>query len=424
MLSTTTIILGVLAILSALLSLYLSILEGRDKRKKIMGFGIKQIKQVAAYFSFLLTILTLIVQDKHESDNKLTELKKDHVTDSAQHVRDSTQRNNLDTTLHRIDITIGKQAATLDSASNILKRQRTQLALQQSALYKQQQSLDSNTKIISRENAIFFGVNNSISLNQRTLDSVLKVYEQEKRNDNNLQQLTNGINFGVSATIRFYTDEENKLWKPGNVPEGLIYHLMDNLDPFFESHIKPLGKNDLSDLRVFFNQFSPSFFERQFSLAYQLQGKSGTITFDKIPATDPSNFNAMQMAFDLGYTPKQHEFNVQGGFNSGLIALNEGHIENFNALVGHSNAYIIIKYRGRQHFELEGYNGKQSIKITRFEVDLTNLVYGNLGQNQIRLNSVNCHKINDKKEISRLVGNNITDDELWRYQVFQVEINP
>ncbi|WP_454803178.1 hypothetical protein [Mucilaginibacter phyllosphaerae] len=422
-LDSYTITLGICALLSALISLYTSVLESRDKRRKIFGQNIKTVKLVTSYCSFILTLLTLVAQNKHESDSKLSEIRKDQAADSVQHLRDSVQRDNLDTTLTRIDITIAKQKAALDSASSILNRQRTQLALSQAALRKQQQSLDSNTKIIAQEKAIFFGVNNNIALNQRTLDSVLKVYEQGKRNDNNLQQLTSAVNFGVGATLRIHTQNEDKLWKPGSILEGTIYHQMDNLDPFLENNIKPMSSNEKSDLRVFFNNLSPSFLDHQFFLNYELSAKKGQIIFEKPVTLDPQNFNALQVPFDIKYFPKEHVFQMQCGFNSANLLSNSGGIANFNVLVGHSKAYIIFKYRGRQHFELEGYAGRQKVLIDRFDIELNILTYGNIGQNQIRLTSLNRRVIINKNDIIKIVQPPVDEKELWRYQVIQIDIN-
>jgi len=418
----TTIILGVLAILAALISLYSSVLESKDKRKHFLGLNVKSIKLIAAYCSFVLTLLTLIMQDKHESDNKIAEDAKEHAANLAQHGRDSIQRNNLDTTLKYINLTLSGQKTTLDSTKNILNRQRSQLSLELATLDKQKQSLDSNTKIIKSQNLIAKGVKNSVSLTQKTLDSVLEVYAAEKANSNNLLQLTTAVNFGVMGTIRFYTINEDKLWKPGTNPDGLIYHKMTNINPFLDNYIKPVGNSEQHYLRLFFNNMSPNGFDHQFFLSYQLPSKNGDIVFEKPPTIDPRNFDGLQIPFDITYNARQHYFEWEAGFNSYGILSNSGGIENLNILINHSTAYIVFKYKGDKDFDVEGYSGKQHVTIGRIDMNLTTIGYGNMGQNQIALTPANSKKITDKNEIKRLAKEDIPDSELWRYLVFQIEM--
>ncbi|WP_259065848.1 hypothetical protein HDF24_03165 [Mucilaginibacter sp. X4EP1] len=422
-LDATTVILGILAILTALLSLYTGILESKDKRKHLLGMDVKAIKNVAAYCSFILTILTLIVQDKHDSDTKLEAAAKERKADSVQRRSDSIQRVNLATTIKYLDTTITQQKATLKSTDTIINRQKSQLQFQQNTLIAQRMAFDSTAKVIRRENFIAGKVENTLMVSQKSLDSLSTVMAQGKRTGEQLDQVNVPVAFMYFGKMRFYTKNEQLLWKPGFLLDGKIYNKMDDLGAYIDHNIKEVRGNEQYKMRLFFNSIAPSAVESSSYLTYTIGGSKGSVTFPKPPITDPKTFAANGVLFDISYDSRQHSFEEEFGGNSLLAIDNPGQIEDFRKLVGHAVVFIKLRYAGNKDFDLQGYNSRQLVSIERLDVSLALLRYGATGQYQIALNNGNTHRIEDPKQIRDLVKENIPDDELWRYVVMQVDLN-
>jgi hypothetical protein len=416
----TTIILGALAIVTAIISTYTSILESKDKRKHFLGMNVKDVKRIAAYCSFILTILTLIVQDKHDSDTKLEAVAKERKADSI-------QRKNLDTTLISIGKTLAAQHVALDSTDTILNRQKSQLAYQVTMLRKQQQALDSNTKIISREGSIYSGVQNSIGLMHNTLDSEIQALAVERRTDTSVQSLKFPMlnNFGLVCTIRFYTKGETELWKPGANLSGVIYHYMTDIRPFLNNNVKGMDFNEQRPLRVFFNNMVSNAMDRQFLVNYQIGGHPGEVAYDQQFGYDYTSFDGITIPYEISYNPQEHYFASDGDYGCGGIKSNKGNIESFNALINHAKLYIKFRYTGPKNFDLPGYNNKhQVVTVDHVSIaDMKAIKYGSALQYKIDLNKNNAQQITDKKIIKMLWNEDIDDKELWRYCVVQISLN-
>jgi uncharacterized protein YlxW (UPF0749 family) len=105
-LDVSTILLGTIAILTALLSWRLGIIELRDKRRKILGLKASDWKKYALFIALVLAIATVMVQTQNQVQEKIESIEKGQK-------QDSIQRSNVNRTLRAIEKTLELQKVTL-----------------------------------------------------------------------------------------------------------------------------------------------------------------------------------------------------------------------------------------------------------------------------------------------------------------------
>lgn len=182
-----TIISLIISIITGAISLALSLIAPKDKRRKLFGFYIKDLIRFFAYASFILLIISIINDRMTEVNSKLTVLEKERIADSI-------QRSNFDTTLQAINRTLIAQNNTLilqnetmDSVKQILDRQKTELSHQVHILEKQGQMILGNSKIIFKQNETLNDIQDLIYNTDPILNATIhatwkKVWDYEFQN--------------------------------------------------------------------------------------------------------------------------------------------------------------------------------------------------------------------------------------------------
>lgn len=254
-----TIVLGLFAIFSAIVSFVLAKLEIENNKRLFYGFYAKDIKHFAAYSALVLTLLTLLFQTKKEIDSNIEALKRYHESDSL-------ERTNFVTTLTYIDSTLKIQNQTLDSTNLVLAKQMIMLD-------KQDITLNNLSYIFKKQGLLSDSINSSIDLihgNLKKQESIIDIQSKLTKQSIRLLNPFKDIFFSFS----FVYDSADKVFPKYY---GLMDSIYKNPEVFGNDYSLTFyaGSKDLNI--TYFSSYQPNEYED--GLTYNLGHFSEFLTF-------------------------------------------------------------------------------------------------------------------------------------------------
>ncbi len=197
----------VLTILTGFGGLIINLIDVRDKRKNILGWPVKTIKVLMAYFFVLVVICSAIILLAHESMQRADQIRESEIKDSLRQEDLMRNQYELDTMLAAINATLNAQKTTIDSINVVLIKQENELITQGLILGYQGEIIDTQSYILRKQ--------------EQTLSGNNKIIEQQNfQLDNLTTVLSNTDPVGGSTITLSWTHDLSQ-----SELDGLLYHL-------------------------------------------------------------------------------------------------------------------------------------------------------------------------------------------------------